>query len=134
MGVMEGPALSSFGHSQGEPWHSDGMLVIRTDAEGMFGDADKGEELTQVAVTVGPPANALEYLQSIYRDPTQSESRRMRAAALALPFEAPKLTAVAMTSMDPTAFAEQLERAIARSQRCAVLPPPTIIDAEHTEG
>jgi hypothetical protein len=47
-----------------------------------------------------------------------------------LPFEAPKLSAVAMTSMDQNAFAAQLDRAIARSSAARVLPPPTIIDAE----
>jgi hypothetical protein len=57
----------------------------------MFDEENEGEELERIAATVEPPANALEYLQSIYRDPTQSETRRMRAAALALPFEAPKL-------------------------------------------
>jgi len=54
----------------------------------------------------------------------------MRAAALALPFEAPKLSAIAISNMDPAAFAAQLERAIARSNTVRVLPPPTIIDAE----
>jgi hypothetical protein len=57
-----------------------------------------------------------------------------RAAALAQPFEAPKLSAVAMSNMDPTAFAQQLERAIARSSAALVLAPPTIIDAEPGGG
>jgi len=57
----------------------------------------------------------------------------MRAAVLALPFEAPKLSTVAMSNMDPAAFAAQLERAIARSSAARVLAPPTVIDAEPAE-
>jgi hypothetical protein len=58
---------------------------------------------------------------------------RVRAAALALPFEAPKLSAVVMSNMNPAAFAQQLERAIGRANAVRVLPPPTVIDAEPAE-
>jgi hypothetical protein len=58
--------------------------------------------------------SALEYLQAIYRDPAQSEVRRMRAAALALPFESPRLNAIAHVTDDGT-FGEQLDRALERS-------------------
>ena len=40
----------------------------------------------------------------------------MRAAAVALPFESPKLTAMAVSSLNGNDFACMLERAIARSQ------------------
>jgi hypothetical protein len=40
----------------------------------------------------------------------------MRAAALAIPFESPKLTATAVSAMDGEHFASLLEKAIARSQ------------------
>jgi hypothetical protein len=59
---------------------------------------------------------ALEYLQGIYNDPTQSTSMRMRAAIECLPFETPKLSATAITTMNGKSFAEQLERAINRSK------------------
>ena len=59
--------------------------------------------------------SALTYLQSIYRNPSESEGRRLKAAALALPFEAPKLSAMAIASMSGKEFAVQLEKAIARS-------------------
>jgi hypothetical protein len=59
---------------------------------------------------------ALEYLQGIYNDPTQSTSMRMRAAIECLPFETPKLSATAVATMDGKSFADALERAIVRSQ------------------
>jgi hypothetical protein len=65
--------------------------------------------------------DALTYLQSIYRDPTQPEARRMRAAMAALPFETPKLGAVAVTSLTANDFAAALDRAIARSGKAPLL-------------
>jgi hypothetical protein len=69
---------------------------------------------------------ALEYLQGIYNDPTQSTSMRMRAAIECLPFENPKLSATAVTTMDGKSFAQALERAINRSK--APTPIRTLID------
>ena len=71
-----------------------------------------------------PPHNALDYLQSIYRNPLQPIPLRMRAAIEALPFESPKLSATAL--MHPSDFAQTLERAILRSG----VKMPTTIDAE----
>jgi hypothetical protein len=59
------------------------------------------------------PADALSYLQSIYRNPLQPTPLRMRAALIALPFESPKLSAIA--NLSPEDFSERLERAITRS-------------------
>jgi hypothetical protein len=58
--------------------------------------------------------SALEYLQSIYRNPSEPEGRRLRAAMAALPFEAPRLSAVA--NISPEEFSDRLERAIMRSR------------------
>jgi hypothetical protein len=87
-------------------------------------------DLIEAEVWTPQGETALELLRAVYRNPRQPLGVRMRAAALALPFEAPKLSAVAMSNMDPATFAAQLERAIGRSDAVRVLPPPTIIDAE----
>jgi hypothetical protein len=71
-----------------------------------------------------PPHNALDYLQSIYRNPLQPTPLRMRAAIEALPFESPKLSATALSF--PGDFAQTLERAILRSG----VKMPRMIDAE----
>jgi hypothetical protein len=58
---------------------------------------------------------ALEYLQSIYRDPLQPDAVRMRAAKEALPYETPKLTAIAVGHLTKEDFQAKLQRAIDRS-------------------
>jgi len=63
---------------------------------------------------------ALPLLQMAYRGKVQLTPQQMRAAIEALPFEVPKLSAAAITSMDEKSFAAALERAIERSKS----PPP----------
>jgi hypothetical protein len=54
---------------------------------------------------------------------------RMRAAAEALPYENPKLSAIAVASLTGNGFAKRLDRAIMRSTKLieakAVEPPQT---------
>ena len=64
---------------------------------------------------LAPDEASLDFLQKVYRSSRQPLSVRMRAASIALPFEKPKLTAIA-TSMDGASFAAMLDKAIARSQ------------------
>jgi hypothetical protein len=61
------------------------------------------------------PESALEYLQDIYKGRRQADHVRMRAAALALPFESPKLSVMGHVT-DDSAFAVALEKAITRSR------------------
>jgi hypothetical protein len=58
--------------------------------------------------------SALGFLQAIYRSPSMKLSVRLRAATEALPFESPKLSAVAV--MNGEDFSARLERAIGRSR------------------
>jgi hypothetical protein len=59
---------------------------------------------------------ALPLLQMAYRGQVQLSPQQMRAAIEALPFEVPKLSASAITTMDEKSFAAALDRAIERSQ------------------
>jgi hypothetical protein len=83
-----------------------------------------------------PPGCALDYLQSIYKNPLQPTSLRMRAAAQALPFESPKLSATAL--LDPEDFAQKLERAITRSGvrtiNARALPSPRPHEGPEEQG
>jgi hypothetical protein len=63
---------------------------------------------------------SLEYLQSIYRDKTQSLHVRMRAAAIAIAYESPKLCATAVFPLNET-FAALLDRARVRSEKVRVI-------------
>ena len=65
---------------------------------------------------LAPDEASLDFLQKVYRSSRQPLSVRMRAAAIALPFESPKLTAVATSNMNGEHFAAMLERAILRSR------------------
>ena len=66
-------------------------------------------------IELGPEESSLSFLQKIYRNVSQPMSRRIRAAIEALPFEHPKLSAVATASMNGNDFAALLDRAIERS-------------------
>src|SRR6516225_9441505 len=80
-------------------------------------------ELMRIEVQEREPekVNSLEYLQRIYRDPTQPTPVRMRAAIEALAFENPKLSAVGVGYFTNDTFAERLERAIRASDRAKLI-------------
>jgi hypothetical protein len=64
---------------------------------------------------------ALELLQMVYRGEVKATPQQMRAAIEALPFENPRMSAVAVGYLDGNTFAEKLERAIARSDRARLI-------------
>ena len=75
-------------------------------------------ELMKIEPPVGESpeqVRSLEYLQRIYRDPAQPPSVRMRAAIESLPYENPKLSAMAIVNGEE--FAVKLDRAIARTEK-----------------
>jgi hypothetical protein len=80
-------------------------------------------ELMRVEVEEREPerTTSLEYLQRIYRDPAQPTSVRMRAAIESLPYENPRVSAVQVGYLTDDTFAEQLERAIVRSERAKLI-------------
>jgi len=73
--------------------------------------------------------NSLEYLQRIYRDPTQPTPVRMRAAIEALSFGNPKLSAVGVGYINNDTFAQRLDRAILRSE-AAKLIEGSVVEVE----
>jgi hypothetical protein len=73
------------------------------------------------------PANALDYLQDVYRGRRVAEPWRMRAAIAALQFETPRLGVIATTNLNSADFAALLDRAIERSngvREVKALPKP----------
>ncbi len=56
-------------------------------------------------IALGPGETSLHLLQRIYRDVAQPLSVRLRAAIESLPYENPKLSAVAVTAMSANDFA-----------------------------
>jgi hypothetical protein len=83
-----------------------------------FADPEVEEGKERPKVEDGPEGkSSLELLQVIYRDRSLPLNVRVRCAIEALAFENPKLSATQVTRMDGRSFAEQLERAIERSQK-----------------
>jgi len=70
-------------------------------------------------------------LQSIYRNPMEPTGVRIRAAVEALPYENPKLSAVAVGYLSADDFATRLERAIARANGAKLIEARAIeVDRE----
>jgi hypothetical protein len=92
----------------------------------IFDEGNEVEEFEQISQLAGTVHSALEYLQSIYRNPAEPEARRMRAAVECLPFENPKLSAIGVASLTGRDFAAALDRAISRSR-------PVLIEATAVE-
>ena len=91
---------------------------------------DRIEAQQALALSVGPEANSLDFLQMVYRNSSLPLATRMRAAIYCLPFETPKLLATAI--VNEGSFAEILDRRIARIQQMKLLEASgaKIIDAQ----
>ena len=79
------------------------------------------------------PQTALSLLQAIYLDEAQPLPVRIRCAAEALPYENPKLSAVAVGYMSADSFAARLDRAIARSGKGPVMIEAKVIEPPEAE-
>ena len=75
---------------------------------------------------------ALPLLQMAYREKVKLSPQQMRAAIEALPFENPKVSAVAISHMSDKSFAAALERAIERSHSPHVINAPPALTIEHS--
>jgi len=64
---------------------------------------------------------ALDLLQMVYRGEFKATPQQMRAAIESLPYENPKLTAVAVGHLTGEDFYNRLERAINRSDRAKLI-------------
>jgi|SRR6516162_3696792 hypothetical protein len=58
--------------------------------------------------------DALSYLRSVYNDPLQPTNTRLKAAAIAIEYERPRLAVTALVQGED--FAARLNKAIARSR------------------
>jgi hypothetical protein len=64
---------------------------------------------------------ALALLQMVYRGEVKLTAQQLQAAKECLPYEKPKLSAVALASMDAHSFAKALDRAIGASDRAKLM-------------
>jgi hypothetical protein len=109
-------------------WDGETVQVVAThNTPPAFAEARKRPPYRPEPFELPPGQTSLSFLQKIYRSPRQPIVRRMRAAALALPFESPKPAVTAVLG-DEASFAAMLDRAIARSQA-----PPKMIELRPDE-
>jgi|SRR6516225_4790581 len=73
--------------------------------------------LADAEIEEGPEGEtSLQLMQNVYRDRKLPLNVRVRCAVEAAPYENPRVSAVAVTSMSGQSFAEALDRAITRSK------------------
>jgi hypothetical protein len=64
---------------------------------------------------------AIDYLRSVYQNPLQPDNVRMRAAAIAIEYELPRLAVTA--TINSADFADQLDQAVERSRKVIEAKP-----------
>jgi hypothetical protein len=77
---------------------------------------------------------SLQLMQNVYRNRKLPLTVRVRCAVEAAPYENPRVSAVAVTSMSSQSFAEALDRAISRSKGPLLLNSPPELPAEELKG
>jgi hypothetical protein len=75
---------------------------------------------------------ALELLRSVYQNPTLALSVRMRAAAIAIPYESPKLAVTAVISDQD--FAARLDRRLERIRQMKLIESTPVEEGTKSEG
>jgi hypothetical protein len=66
-------------------------------------------------IELADDATSLDFMQAIYRDPTQPMTRRIRAAQIAIGYEHPKLAVNANTNLNFASEMEAFARAVGKS-------------------
>jgi hypothetical protein len=82
---------------------------------------DEFVQIVEQEPTLPKDIDALRLLQMVYRGELQASPQQMRAAIEALPYEVPKLTAIAVGTLNSQDFYSRLERAILRSERAKLI-------------
>jgi hypothetical protein len=92
-------------------------------------------ELVDLSVKVVEPepslpkdTRALELLQMVYRGEFKASPQQLRAAIESLPYENPRLSAVAVGHLTGEDFYNRLERAVNRSERARLIEGHAIRD------
>jgi hypothetical protein len=73
--------------------------------------------------------DALDYLRSVYSDPLQPTNTRLKAAAIAIEYERPRLAVTAVVPGED--FAARLNQAITRSRQKLIENGQTLILVEN---
>jgi hypothetical protein len=71
---------------------------------------------------------AIDYLRSVYQNPLQPDNVRMRAAAIAIEYELPRLAVTA--NINAGDFADRLDRAVEQSRRVIEAKPITNVSSD----
>src|SRR5262249_49643829 len=88
-------------------------------------------EAEQQSQRLPKDVRALELLQMVYRGELKATPQQMRAAIESLPYEQPKLSAVALGYLTGEDFASKLERAVERSNGAKLIEARVIeVDRE----
>jgi hypothetical protein len=89
---------------------------------------DEFVKIVEPEPTLPKDIDALRLLQMVYRGEFKATPQQMRAVIEALPYETPKLTAMAIGTLNDQNFYARLERAIERSERARLIEGTIVND------